>query len=68
MTDEAMSAVLQSSHLNIDEMEIIEAVREWATVNSVRFKFDLDTLTSDILSCLRMLPQATTYTSQQWKR
>lgn len=35
MTDEAMSVVLQSDHLNIDEMEIIEAVREWATVNSV---------------------------------
>ncbi|XP_067935690.1 BTB/POZ domain-containing protein 19-like isoform X2 [Watersipora subatra] len=35
MTDEAMSVVLQSNHLNIDEIEIIEAVREWATVNSV---------------------------------
>lgn len=36
MTDEAMSVVLQSDNLNIDEMEIIDAVREWATVNSVR--------------------------------
>ena len=36
MTDEAMSVVLMSDHLNIDEMEIIDAVREWATVNSVR--------------------------------
>lgn len=36
MTDEAMSVVLMSDHLNIDEMEIIESVREWATVNSVR--------------------------------
>lgn len=39
MTDEAMSVVLTSDHLNIDEMEIIDAIREWATVNSVRSKY-----------------------------
>jgi len=52
MTDEAMSVVLQSDHLNVDEMEIITAVREWATVNSVRsitsclgfFSYDLFTV------------------------
>lgn len=35
MSDEALAVALASDKLNIDEVEIIKAVREWATVNSV---------------------------------
>jgi len=39
-----LSLLLQSDKLMMDELEILVAVREWATVNSVRFSllFDLD--------------------------
>ncbi|EDV23421.1 BTB/POZ domain-containing protein 19 [Trichoplax sp. H2] len=35
MSDEALAVALASNNLNIDEVDIIKAVREWATVNSV---------------------------------
>ena len=35
MSDEALAVALASDNLNIDEVDIIKAVREWATVNSV---------------------------------
>lgn len=37
MGEEAMSAVLCSSQLQMDEMDLYRAVKEWATVNSVSF-------------------------------
>ena len=43
LSEEALSLLLQSDKLMMDELEILVAVREWATVNSVRFGllFDL---------------------------
>jgi len=37
LSEEALSLLLQSDKLMMDELEILAAVREWATVNSVRF-------------------------------
>ena len=39
LSEEALSLLLQSDKLMMDELEILVAVREWATVNSVRFGF-----------------------------
>ena len=33
-----MAQLLQSDKLMMDELEVLAAVREWATVNSVRHK------------------------------
>ena len=35
MSDVALATVLQSNDLDIDELDVISAIREWATVNSV---------------------------------
>lgn len=35
MSEDALSFVLQSDQLNMDEPDILEKVTEWATVNSV---------------------------------
>ena len=35
MSEDALSFVLRSDHLNMDEPDILEKVTEWATVNSV---------------------------------
>ena len=35
MSEDSLSFVLQSDHLNMDEADILEKVTEWATVNSV---------------------------------
>ena len=37
LSEEALALLLQSDKLMMDEVEILAAVREWATVNSVRF-------------------------------
>lgn len=37
LSEEALSLLLQSDKLMMDELEILVAVREWATVNSVRY-------------------------------
>ena len=34
-----MAQLLQSDKLMMDELEVLAAVREWATVNSVRHKY-----------------------------
>ena len=39
MSEEALAQLLQSDKLMMDELEVLAAVREWATVNSVRHKF-----------------------------
>jgi len=36
LSEEALALLLQSDKLMMDELEILAAVREWATVNSVR--------------------------------
>ena len=38
MSDTALAVVLQSDDLAADELEILTAVREWATVNSVSWQ------------------------------
>ena len=35
LSEEALALLLQSDKLMMDELEILAAVREWATVNSV---------------------------------
>ena len=35
MSDAALGNVLQSNDLDIDELDVLSAIREWATVNSV---------------------------------
>lgn len=35
MSEDALSFVLRSDQLNMDELDILEKVTEWATVNSV---------------------------------
>ena len=35
MSEDALSVTLQSDLLLLDEIEILSAVKEWATVNSV---------------------------------
>ena len=42
LSEEALSLLLQSDKLMMDELEILVAVREWATVNSVRFGLLVD--------------------------
>lgn len=42
LSEEALSILLQSDKLMMDELEILVAVREWATVNSVRFGLLVD--------------------------
>ena len=42
LSEEALSLLLQSDKLMMDELEILVAVREWATVNSVRFPLLID--------------------------
>ena len=37
MSEESLSYVLQSDKLKADESEVLNAVKEWGTVNSVRF-------------------------------
>ncbi|KAF6036692.1 BTBD19 [Bugula neritina] len=54
MTDDAMSVVLQSDHLNIDEMEIIDAVREWATVNSVVLGKPISEIAKKVVEHIRL--------------
>ena len=39
LSEEALALLLQSDKLMMDELEIVVAVREWATVNSVRQTF-----------------------------
>lgn len=36
MSDVALSVVLKDDNLRIDERDVLNHVREWATVNSVR--------------------------------
>lgn len=36
MSEDALAFVLKSDKLRLDEVEILEKVLEWATVNSVR--------------------------------
>ena len=36
LSEEAFGILLASDNLNIDELDLITLVREWATVNSVR--------------------------------
>ena len=38
LSEEALALLLQSDKLMMDELEILAAVREWATVNSVRLE------------------------------
>lgn len=35
LSEEALSVLLASDELNIDELDLITLVKEWATVNSV---------------------------------
>lgn len=42
LSEEALSLLLQSDKLMMDELEILAAVREWATVNSVSFDLLID--------------------------
>lgn len=45
LSDEALSFILKSDNLMADEGEILKAVKEWATVNSVR---DCNAVTSPL--------------------
>ena len=36
MSSESLATILQSDNLTMDELDIYRAVKEWATVNSVR--------------------------------
>ncbi len=38
MSAPALAQVLESDNLNMDENDILAAVKEWATVNSVGFR------------------------------
>jgi len=51
LSEEALSLLLQSDKLMMDELEILAAVREWATVNSVRF-VQIFTVLSFLLCCV----------------
>ena len=41
LSEEALALLLQSDKLMMDELEILAAVREWATVNSVSLRAHL---------------------------
>ena len=38
MSEECLSYVLQSDKLKADESEVLNAVKEWSTVNAVRIR------------------------------
>ena len=38
LSDTALATLLTSDRIEIDELDVITAVREWATVNAVRIK------------------------------
>ena len=40
LSETALTLLLQSDNLMMDELEIVTAVKEWATVNSVSFVYN----------------------------
>ena len=42
MSEECLSYVLQSDKLKADESEVLNAVKEWSTVNAVRIRENIE--------------------------
>ena len=40
MSEESLAFILKSDKLNMDELDLLEKVKEWAQVNSVRQHFN----------------------------
>ncbi|XP_028404746.1 BTB/POZ domain-containing protein 19-like [Dendronephthya gigantea] len=55
LSEEAFSVLLSSDNLNIDELDLIALVREWATVNSIGLNKPIQELTKNIVQHLRLL-------------
>ncbi|CAB3978344.1 BTB POZ domain-containing 19 [Paramuricea clavata] len=55
LCEEAFCVLLASDDLNIDELDLIALVREWATVNSIGLNKPVQDLTKNIVRHLRLL-------------
>ncbi|XP_077981578.1 BTB/POZ domain-containing protein 19-like [Glandiceps talaboti] len=54
MSEEAMSVVLESDSLSLDELDILACVREWATVNSVVLGKQIAEVAENVISHVRL--------------
>lgn len=54
LSEEALALLLQSDKLMMDELEILSAVREWATVNSVVLSKSVSEIAQNVIQYVRL--------------